>query len=181
MKVLWLLIFLIACVGKAGIIVPEYRLPSWAAPPKNFSFSASEITPGSQLNITVGPADYAWGEAYVYTDSKRWEKIVINPLLTKDKIVNKWVKGSARFTLTIRPEKFTQGNIYYVLGYWCNKKNGWDCNGQRWMLLSFKVKKTITITEEIDQLASELIMIEKEFNVTYEEDEVAELEEMNYG
>jgi len=156
----------------AGLLIPPEQMPRWAAQPSNFQLNADETQPGSQLDITVGPADYAWGIAYVYTDNRIWEKIIINPLKTKDSIVQQWVKGTAKFTLAVSTVKFTPGKTYYVVGYLCNKRKGWECNGNKWMLLSFKVAKpappapvqteAINIEDEIAQLEKELDDLDNE-------------------
>ena len=188
MKHYWLfLVFLLACLppephGLAGLIVPESQMPRWAAPPINLVLSANEAALGSDLTITAGPADYAWGIAYVYTDHKIWEKVIINPLMTKDSIVQQWVKGTAVFTLPITSVKFTPGKTYYVIGYWCNKKIKWDCNGNKWMLISFKVKKTAPpIDEELNNLTNELDNIEKELQTTEETDVLSSIDQLDWG
>ena len=181
MNKLWLLIFLTACTtlppspGHAGLMIPPEQMPRWAAQPANFQLSADETRIGSKLEITTGPADYAWGIAYVLTDYKIWEKITINPILTKDSIVQQWVKGTARFTLGITANKFTPGKTYYVIGYWCNKGKAWQCNGNKWMLSSFKItekptpapapdvkKEIIDVQTEIDQIEKELTDLDNE-------------------
>ena len=174
-----LLLLLISCTvpqssGRAGILVAPQQLPKWAAQPSQFQLSHNEIAIGSKLEITIGPADYAWGIAYVLTDYKIWEKITINPILTKDSIVQQWVKGTARFMLDITANKFTPGKTYYVISYWCNKGKTWQCNGNKWMLLSFTIatqkptpdpelqRETINIQTEIDQIEKELTDLDDE-------------------
>jgi len=173
-----MLIFLVACTfGKAGLLIPENQLPNWAAPPKNFSLSDNEVSLGSKLDTMVGPADYAWSIAYFFGDSKKWEKLSINPLLTTDPIVKQWIKGTAKFSLDITQEKFTPGKTYYIIGYWCNKRQTWECNGGKWMLLAFKVKETAI--KEFDTLTNELEQIEKELNTSYETGEVIDIESLD--
>jgi hypothetical protein len=177
MNKIWLLIFLTACTalpqspGHAGLMITQEKMPKWAAQPANFQLSADETTIGSKLEITTGPADYSWGIAYVLTDYKIWEKIIINPILTKDSIVQQWVKGTARFTLDVTSNKFTPGKTYYVITYWCNKGDTWQCNGNKWMLLSFKITEQRTIITPAPEIRTEIInvqieidQIEKELN-----------------
>ncbi len=176
MKHIWLLILLTACTllppspGRAGLLIPSEHMPRWASQPTNFQLSADELEIGSELDITVGPADYSWGIIYVLTDSKNWERVTISSL-TKDPIVKQWVKGTARFTLDMSSNKFTPGYTYYAIGYLCNKGKTWQCNDNKWMLLSFKVKgskqtimppsqseeaEILDVESEIDQLEKEL-------------------------
>ena len=187
MRLFWLiLIFLTACLalppephGLAGLLIPTSQLPKWAATPKYLELSANEIPLNAQLTVTLGPADFAWGIAYVYTDHKIWEKVIINPLLNKDAIVQQWVKGTAIFTLSITSVKFTPGKTYYVLGYSCNKGKTWDCNGNKWMLTSFKVKQlTVSVDKELDDLMQDIDDTDKILNTSYEPEETG-IEELN--
>jgi hypothetical protein len=174
MKHIWLLLILAACTalppspGMAGLLIPKEQMPKWAAQPENFQLSINEADLKSKIEITVGPADYSWGTAYVLNDYRIWEKIPIDPVLTKDPIAQQWVKGTAKFTLSLTPGKFTSGKTYYVIGYWCNKGNPWQCNGNKWMLTSFRIKPAPVqdheVKKEITSIQQEIEQIEKELN-----------------
>jgi hypothetical protein len=165
-KIMLLLLFLAACTlppspGRAGLLLPPEQMPKWAAQPNNFQLSTDETAIGSKIDVTI-TADYSWGIAYVLSDYRVWEKIVINPILTKDQIIKQWVKGTAKFTLDITPNKFKPGKTYYIIGYSCNKRLKWECHGNKWMLTSFKVKAPTPPPSPTPSLASETTDVEKE-------------------
>lgn len=131
-KSVFLLLFLIACTGRA------VELPSWAVDSSHVDTTIKD----GVLFVEVSRWDVVWGRAFVLNDAKRWVEVGATP--RSGKFDKGWRSGFAEFELAL--DGFKPGETYYVITYACEKGvTGWDCNNQRWMLSSFV---TVEASEE---------------------------------
>lgn len=118
-----------AMAGVAG------GMPSWAAPARNIVLSPSQPYYGDGVLVSVSNFEYVYSNGYFFnSQSRTWERFNLQGERTQD-----WIKGQAVGSITVDKAKFAEGDSYAVI-YACLKvgKN-WECNGNRWMLVTFKV------------------------------------------
>jgi len=131
-----------AIAGMAG------AMPSWAAPPKNTAITPSDAYHGDGVVVSVSDFDFIYSSGYYFNSKIRsWEKFSL-----QGEQVKEWLKGQAIGSVAIDPAKFAEGENYLVV-YACSKAGGsWDCNGKRWMLVTFNVLGVAT--GDIPELAN---------------------------
>lgn len=150
-----LLLFLIACKeelppsppppggsGREGMAIAGMAmgLPGWAAEAKNAAVTPKEVYYGDGVIVSVSDYDYVYVNGYYFNSKSRtWTKFLLSGEQTKD-----WLKGSAVGTIPVDADKFGTGANYAVV-YACKRGvAAWDCNGKKWMLLSFNVLGSAT-------------------------------------
>jgi len=118
-----------AIVGMAG------AMPTWAAPAKNTAVTPEEAYYGDGVVVSVSGFDYVYKNGYFFNSQIRsWEKFELQGEQTQD-----WLSGQAVGSVFIEASKFQTGDSYLVL-YACTKVGAsWDCNGSKWMLVTFTV------------------------------------------
>ncbi|HLF54449.1 MAG TPA: hypothetical protein VI612_01895 [Candidatus Nanoarchaeia archaeon] len=127
-------------------------MPAWAAEARNVAVTPKEVYYGDGVIISVSNYDYVYVNGYFFNSKTRvWEKFLLAGDQTQD-----WLKVSGVGSVPINTEKFGTGANYLVV-YACSKIEGkWNCNGNKWMLVSFSVlgSATGTIPESanIDQM-----------------------------
>lgn len=162
-----LLLFLIACKqelpptppqpggsGREGMAIAGLAmgLPLWAAEPSSATVSPKDVYYGDGVIVSVSDYDYVYVNGYYFNSKTRtWTKFLLSGEQTKD-----WLKGNGVGTIPVDADKFGTGANYAVV-YACRKAAGaWDCNGKKWMLLSFNVlgatTSTIPETANIDKM-----------------------------
>ena len=110
-------------------------MPSWAAEAKNVAVTPPQAYYGDGVIVSVSNYDYVYSNGYFYNSkAKTWEKFAL-----AGEQEQQWLKGQGIGSIAIDANKFATGDNYLVI-YACSKTNGqWDCNGGRWMLMTFKV------------------------------------------
>lgn len=116
----------------AGLAV---GMPKWAAEPRNTAVTPSEAHFNDGVVVSVSNYDYVYSNGYFFNSKLRtWEKFT----LQGDQVQN-WLKGQGVGSITVDANKFVSGDNYAVI-YACTKQGKeWECNGRKWMLVTFKV------------------------------------------
>lgn len=123
-----------ALAGMAG------AMPAWAAPAVNVVVTPAESYYGDGVIVNVGNYDYVYSNGYFFNSKLRtWEKFAL-----QGEQVKEWIKGLAVGTVPVTADKFGVGDNYLVI-YACTKTGSeWNCNGKKWMLVTFKVMGSAT-------------------------------------
>ncbi len=118
-----------ALAGLAG------ALPSWASPAHDVAITPQQAYYGDGVVVAVSGIEYIYQNAYVFNSKVRsWEKFTLQGELNKE-----WIKEQAIGSVAVSSDKFAEGDNYLVV-YACSKAGGkWDCSGNKWMLVTFKV------------------------------------------
>ncbi len=117
-----------AFAGMAG------AMPDWAAPPVNVQVTPSSASYGDSVIVSVNN-DFVYEFGYFYNSQVRsWEKFN----LQGEKNQN-WLLDRAVGNIPISETKFATGANYVVI-YACSKSGSdWNCNNNKWMLVTIDV------------------------------------------
>ena len=155
-------------------------MPAWAAEAKNIAVTPDKPYFNDGVIVSVSNFDYIYKNGYLFNSKQRtWEKFEL-----QGEAVQEWLKGTATGDITIDANKFETGDNYAVI-YACSKSGKeWDCNGKKWMLVTFKVMGSATgmIPEfaNIDQFVVKSITPFELMNTLAEKDNFNEINVIRY-
>lgn len=123
-----------AMAGMAG------AMPKWAAEPKNIAVTPPNAYYNDGVVVSISNFDYVYSTGYLFNSKLRtWEKFNL-----QGDQVESWLKGQGIGSVVIDQNKFADGDNYLVV-YACTRSGKeWECNGKRWMLVTFKVLGSAT-------------------------------------
>ncbi len=155
-------------------------MPAWAAEAKNIAVTPAQPYFNDGVIVSVSNFDYIYKNAYLFNSKQRtWEKFEL-----QGEAVQEWLKGTATGGITIDAGRFETGDNYAVI-YACMKQGkDWDCNGNKWMLATFKVmgSATGTIPEfaNIDEFVVNKVLQFELMNTLAEKDNFNEINVIRY-